>query len=296
MNRQKIAAGIVTYNPDIARFRECLSSVSLQAEKIIVCDNASGNVKEIRMLIREFPKTVLVRARRNTGIAKALNQIFRRAEEEGYDWVLTLDDDSVCGRDMLELLCRYITEEGTGIVCPVAVDRRMAESDQEQEKQIREKLAYPESCITAGSLTSVAAWKAVGGFDEYMFIDFVDIEFCKRLRNAGYQIVQVCSARVYQQYGNIKGSFRLFGRRWYRFDYSPVRIYYSVRNQIYYMKKHRKTLSVSRQILYLTGYIGKRLVFEHNRAASMKAVLRGIRDGCGKKVIPAGDHTGSDGR
>lgn len=277
-----IAAGMVLYNPDIARLEENLQSIYSQVDKVYLVDNCSGNREEIVQLLAQYPHSHFVKNASNRGIAAALNQIMALAVADGYAWVLTLDDDSVCDSDLVEQLAVYRDQKNVGILCPVAVDDAM---DKESSGNNVTACRRPgcvqeiEDCITAGSLTSVESWKKIGGFDEQMFIDFVDIEFCRRLKTHGYRILRVNGTFVHQQYGAISSSFSLFGRRFYRFEYSPIRVYYSVRNQIYYMRKHRESIHLPGQILFLAGYIGKRIVFEKNRRKSLKAVIRGIRDG-----------------
>lgn len=271
----RVAAGIVLYNPDIERLRKNLMSISNQVEKIFLVDNASDNLIEIKELLKQFSDWDLIVNEENKGIAEALNQLFKSAEASGFQWMLTLDDDSVCDKNMVSSLCKCIHKEQIGIICPLAEDDKM------QRKRNSSKICVEEiaDCITAGSLTKIAAWREVGGFDSRMFIDFVDIEFCLRLRIKGYKILRVNNVCVHQQYGNITGSFSILGKKFYLFGYSPVRVYYSVRNQIYYMKKHWKNINVGKQLLYLFGYIGKRLIFEKNRVKSFAAVCRGVKDG-----------------
>ena len=278
--QEQIAAGIVLYNPDEKRFRKNLNAIEPQVQRIFLADNGSQNIAEIERILREYPKCQLIRNEKNLGIAAALNQIFRQAESEGFQWVLTLDDDSVCDCDMVQKMIPYMEWPDIGIICPTAVDDKM---DHEKGKE-PEQYSYVDDCITAGSLTSVQAWEKAGCFDEKMFIDFVDIEFCKRLRLAEYQICRVNQTSVHQEYGNIDGSFSVFGKKFYKFQYSPLRIYYSVRNQIYYMKKHRKNLNIMAQLMFLTGYIGKRIFFEGRRKESIKAICRGICDGIKMEV------------
>lgn len=50
---------------------------------------------------------------------------------------------------------------------------------------------FIDFCITSASCTNLAVWKEVGGFDERLFIDLVDNEFCKRLIVSGYKILRL---------------------------------------------------------------------------------------------------------
>lgn len=271
----KIAAGIVLYNPDIERLKENLSAIAPQVDKIFLVDNHSANIQEIKELLKAFTNYEITENSKNVGIATALNQLMTRAQGQGYTWMITLDDDSVCEEDLLKKLAVYIEEPYAGIICPRATDDKMRSEKKSGESGIENI----ESCITAGSLTCIKVWDAIGKFDDKMFIDFVDVEFCTRMRKCGYRIYQVPCALIHQQYGNISGEFSIWGRRFYLFNYSPVRVYYSVRNQIYYMKKHKTFLNIGKQRLFLIGYIGKRIIFEQNRIASLRAVVRGIKDG-----------------
>lgn len=274
---ERIVAGIVTYNPNMNRFCQCLESIVGQVEEIIIIDNGSDNNSSICELVQKYLNVKLKCNNENIGIAAALNQIFYYAHEKGYELVLTLDDDSVCEKDMLSQILPYLMPED-GIICPMAVDDKM-DNTAYYEKEEENSVVLVEDCITAGSITRVSAWERVGKFDEKMFIDFVDIEFCKRLRISGYTIRQVRNSKIHQEYGNLEGSFSLFGRKLYCFQYSPKRVYYSVRNQIYYMRKHKENLNIPYHVLYLIGYIGKRVVFEKNRRKSLKAIGKGIYDG-----------------
>ena len=274
--QNRIAAGIVLYNPDIDRLKKNLEVIESQVEKVFLVDNHSNNLEEVKKMLKLFSICELIENEKNAGIATALNQLMSEAQNQGYAWLLTLDDDSVCEEDMVGKLTAYMDKPYAGIICPRATDDKMRSA---LAKPGNSQVTTVDSCITAGSLTSIEVWNAVGKFDDKMFIDFVDMEYCTRLREHGYRIYQVDSALIHQQYGNISGEFSILGRKFYLFNYSSVRVYYSVRNQIYYMKKHKSFLNMGQQSFFLIGYIVKRIIFEKNRVASSKAVIRGIKDG-----------------
>lgn len=273
--RRETAAGIVLYHPDIRRLRENIEAIYPQVQTLILVDNDSENREEIQSLAENYEGITCIWNRENRGVAKALNQLVEEAVRQGFHWILTLDDDSVCEGNMIREYSRFFTCRRVGIICPQASDDKM----EGRERRLSKKAEWTASCITAGSLINAEVWEKVGGFDEKMFIDFVDVEYCTRLRAAGYGILRVNTTKVHQQFGNIDGRIRFLGMTLYRFNYSPTRIYYSVRNQIYYMKKHRKVIRLGRQVCFLVGYIGKRLIFEKNRRGSLVAIGKGVRDG-----------------
>ncbi|MCI6767842.1 glycosyltransferase [Porcincola intestinalis] len=305
MADQKIACGIVLYNPDFRRLKLTIASVCDQVSGLIFVDNGSGQdcACQIRELLTErYGKNtddILIENHENRGIAAALNQIMTQAKRMGYSHVLTLDDDSRCDAELVRVLKHCLRYPKAGMICPDAVQEDESH-DQEEEANADDNatgfgtccerspmngmshhVSLAEDCITAGSLVSVAAWRESGGFDEKMFIDFVDMDFCATLREHGYRIYHVSNIAVHQRYGNVSKSFRIFGKKFYRFNYPPVRIYYSVRNQIYFIRKHRgrHSIRISSRLLFLFGYIGKHLVFENNRVACAKAILQGCKEG-----------------
>lgn len=305
MADQKIACGIVLYKPDMKRLKLTIASVCDQVSGVIFVDNGSGQdcVCQIRKLLSEGcgknTDDILIENHENRGIAAALNQIMVQAERMGYSYVLTLDDDSRCDAELVRVLKHCLRYPKAGIVCPDAVqddephdleeeanaDDHAAGFDACCEKShmngLHHHVSLVEDCITAGSLVSVKAWRASGGFDEKMFIDFVDMDFCATLREHGFRIYHVSNTAVHQRYGSVSKTFRICGKEFYLFNYSPARIYYSVRNQIYFIRKHRgrHSIRVLDRLLFLFGYIGKHLVFENNRAACAKAMLQGCKEG-----------------
>ena len=102
MNR--IAAGIVLFNPEMSRLEENISSIIKQSEIIYLVDNGSDNIDSINDFVNQLDeyKIVLQRNKNNEGIAKALNQLCSMAIGDDFKWILTLDQDSVCPSKMVE--------------------------------------------------------------------------------------------------------------------------------------------------------------------------------------------------
>lgn len=123
-----ICAGIVTYNPDEVRLRENIEAVLPQVEKIYIVDNASANRDGIKSLLRALPdaRIDLISNAENTGIAHALNQLLAASAAGGYDWLLTLDQDSVVMDGLVAEYCGHLAEPRVGMLCCEIVDRNFA--------------------------------------------------------------------------------------------------------------------------------------------------------------------------
>ena len=171
-DRHSIAAGIVLYNPEKKRLERNINQLKKQFKDIYIFDNSdtsNDNYKEVATYLSE---------KRNCGIAYALNRIMEQAKKDGYKWLLTMDQDSIIQDGMVHGFEKSIkTHTDIGIVCPQVIDKRrsylnIAYTDSEE---------YVDFCITSASCTSIEAWEKCGKFDEWMFIDLVDNDFCKRI-------------------------------------------------------------------------------------------------------------------
>lgn len=304
----RIAAGIVLYRPDMDRLKQCLEHLSGQTGHIYIFDNSPDKI-----CLEQTGHMTCLSEPGNKGIAYALNRIMERAVLDGYRWVLTMDQDSVIPDGMVEDFMHYIQcGEALGIVCPQVIDRRrayMLEAD-------RDKIQYIDMCITSASCTSVDAWEAVGRYDESLFIDLVDNEFCKRLTASGYKILQVNKWILDQEFGNItpkservqkfwiKWSKLLHNENIAKFSYRkvvyPERVYYTNRNIIYVNRKLKNYGKTAYENYNCKGYLGFLISFNlpsllraQHRGKVLGAMFRGMRDGCRKKVQPwaAGQRT-----
>ena len=84
--------------------------------------------------------------------------------------------------------------------------------------------------IASGCLISLDALDAVGGMDESLFIDHVDLEWGLRARRAGYRLY--CAPRVPLHHSLGDESVLLPGRAQPVHVHAPVRNYYILRNTI----------------------------------------------------------------
>ncbi len=271
MDRKNICAGIVTYNPDIIRLRENVNAISSQIREIYVVDNGSENIEEIKRLTVDYDGIYLVKNDRNKGIAKALNQIISEAEKHGYCWVITLDQDSVCYKNMVKNYLKYIGDDIGILIC----------DHEDRNYRIRKKKIRPEyeevkKCITSGALTNVKACIEAGGFDEKLFIDSVDYDMCYSMRERGYRIVNVHFTGLLHEVGR-SVKYNILGYEFAVNNHSAERKYYISRNSTYLIKKHH--LNPVPEYALIFRRIFTVLFFEKDKRNKIKAITAGVRDG-----------------
>lgn len=276
-----ICAGIITYNPTLTDVSTCLEALCNQVERVIIVDNASKNVKSLQEVVSKYANVTLVKNSQNVGFAKALTQVFEWAKSQGFNWVLTLNDDSVVPSNMISEYKKILENQGSlvnqknaknskiAIVCSLLKNRL--------DGTILHSKCHEDECITSGSLTSVEAWEKIGGFDEWLEIDGVDFDFSRRLVRAGWKIVECQNVIMEHQIGKAR-SINLIIKHPIVWNHNANRKYYIARNMqvvdykmgtYSYVKSLR---AVVRDMIFV-------VLWEKNKFAKIRAMIRGFKDG-----------------
>ena len=266
-----IGAGIVTYNPEIGLLERNIKMIIDQVDEVIIVDNASENKKELEKISQKYNVLVLYNDI-NQGIANALNRLMETFENMHYQWVLTLDQDTLCPENLITMLKRY-AEENVGIISPQFINRN---AERKKDKVLND-VEKVEWTITSASLTNVTAWRVVDGFDDDLFIDGVDTDFGIRLNKAGYFVIKVNTISISHKIGN---SFvkTICGHQFLIQNHNAFRKYYIARNTIIVDKKNygRRRLLLA----YMKVFKQFLLVvfFEREKKQKIQAILQGVRD------------------
>lgn len=266
-----IYAGIVSYNPELKRLQENISAIQCQMSAVVIFDNGSNNINEIQMLVSKFMNVVLLKSERNLGIAAALNQLMQWGYEKKYDWMLSLDQDSVCEKNFVKKMTPYLAvEQNLGVVAPVIMDRNIGVVGHNPKSEY----AHVNTCITSGSFSRISAWKEIGKYDESMFIDSVDFEYCYRMRKYGYGVIQVRDVQLLHELG--KSQKKRVGLWKINITgHSAFRKYYIARNNVYYPLKHRLWLRLIRGNLRNIGMIVCTILYENDKKNKIVAICKG---------------------
>ena len=273
----QILAGIVLYNPHLTRLIENINAIGPQVDSIIFVDNGSLNKTEIENLLAKISYNhIVIINNSNMGIAYALNQIMEYGEKCGAEWVLTLDQDSVCPDNIILNFSRYLHIEKIGIICPVICDRCFGVIMRDDSAPYK----YIDCCITSASLTNVIAWRRVGGFDNSMFIDGVDTDYCLTLKENGYQILQCMDVELLHELGHNSKSVIFWGHKQIVFHHSAFRYFFICRNIIYNNRKHRFFRASPIRALITIFYRWLLIMFfESNKWGKTISIIRGTLKG-----------------
>ena len=270
----RILVGIVTFNPDLGRLEENLSAVLAEPiDYVLVFDNGSENISEICTLT-EYYQTGIYKNNCNTGIASALRYIMNFAISNDYDWVMTLDQDSVIRSGLVKEYKSYESKlrDAAMLTC-IIQDRNFTESNSYDNKTHE-----ITRCISSAAFINVKCYEQTAGYDEKMFIDYVDFDMCYSLIEAGFKIYRIPFLGLLHEVGNGR-NVSFFGKQYIVYNHSACRKYYLIRNSIYCAKKHPpfdSLLIAFREMLFV-------LIYEKDKKKKIVCMLKGFIDGLGMK-------------
>jgi len=292
-----VCAVVVTYQTG-QRLRRNLTATLDQVDAAVVVDN--GSDRETHELLAELAlahpgKLSILANGRNLGLARAQNQGIARAIESGFRWVLLLDDDSTPFPGMVAALLRAYRvvprNKPVGLVTPrverTGLGREQSYAISEHpmhlvrrtfgERPVLRDLIF---AIASGSLIPVTALEALGGMREEFFIDYVDVDFCLRLRQAGYTILSVSDALLGHRLGNTEAK-RAMGVPVAVTHHSASRRYYIFRNRVVLWREWWRRWPSWTAFDAAAAFLDliRILFFEKDRAAKLRAAFRGTSDG-----------------
>lgn len=280
-----VAAVIITYNVE-NNFRNRINKLKGKVHEIIVVDN--GSKPETINMLKELEKDItIIYLEKNKGIAYALNKGINYSIEKGYDWILTLDHDSIVTDDMIENMLKCYgnfdkeLREKVAMLVPTHVEEKEYENSNIISNEEKFSKPYIEVLteITSGALTKADIYKNIGLYDEKLFIDLVDHDYCLSLNRKGFKVIQVSSAVLIHNLGeSVKKN--VLGLKMTPTNHSPLRRYYMSRNRHYIWDKYKDDFPkwvLTDKRRFITENL-KIILFEDKKIEKFKYIKKGIED------------------
>jgi rhamnosyltransferase len=283
MTARSVCAIIITFHPTKGLL-ESVAALYPQVSRLVIVDNGSSEASMVYIdEVRRMYGCEVILNGHNLGIAAALNIGVRYAESEDCEWVALFDQDSVVVGSfiatMLQVYDRYVNPEKIAIIAPLYIDR----ASSIPMPVTRDRSGNIRSSMTSGSLIPIRIFHDCGFFDETLFIDYADHDFCLRVRSLGYVIVLSEKSVLLHSLGAIT-YYRFLGKCITTTNHRASRRYYITRNRVWLYKKYiwkdfRWTaLDMSEMIIE----IAKILLLEQDRKRKLHNVLLGVHDAfCG---------------
>lgn len=294
MDKIRIGAIVVLYNPDLTVLNRVLECLHGQVDSICAIDNSDSVCYDgaPTKLIDKYVKLDF-----NKGIAAAQNVGLRYFIQKQYDYILFVDQDTIIKQGTVKrLLDTYLyllsKKYDVGTVCPIGRDKDTHVMYTYNIAKIRDLIELQHDnmnimevihTMSSMSLVKVSHFERVGLMDESLFIDGVDCEWCWRAgKLSGFRFFYDKDIIIDHKlgYGNKKVAGRTISLA------TPFRLFYQYRNYLWFLRRDY----VPKQWLRKNGmkYIIKMVyypLFAHNRWLCMKNIIRGISAGMKKQVI-----------
>ena len=206
--------------------------------------------------------------------------------EQGFDYMLFLNNDTVVSQDFLDCLVES-ADERTMVAPktylhgqPGLLDDTVGEFDWRRGvwrgwlygkpeppgfERPREVSMASLCCL----LVPAAVFRDVGLMDERFFMYYEDFDFVARAKAAGYRLRLNPAAVIHHRKAASSGGVE-----------SPFKVYYASRNRLYLMRKHSSRL---RFALFLAYFLATRVGYfvsylARGQGRQLKAMLMGIAD------------------
>jgi hypothetical protein len=276
------------------------SNYSKDKLEIIIVDDASK--QDYSKLQKEFPKIKLIQHENEKWLAETRNSGIRISSGE---YIFLVDDDNVIDKNCVSILAEYLNlNPSVGIVAPVMYYYKQKDliwcagikrnyytslttfinrgkTGDEKLVPIIESEDFPNAFLIRRKVIN-----HIGFFDSNHFpIHYDEADFCRRARNAGYEIYCVTKAKIWHDIVPTKESIRGFHLQ------SKRRAYFSSRNRILFHRIYNKNIELT--VLYLIFlplitffYVFTILVSnDTNKFSIAHAYLKGTYDGMIKEKL-----------
>ena len=264
MDKNETAVIICNYNggEDTVKCIEAvIHSKDIKCD-IYVVDNASTDGSADR-IGRQFGKKVtILQNAENLGGSGGFGRGLRMAVEEGYPYIMMLDNDAYVDRDTIKKLHRYLEETP---VVGIVVSMIMMSDDpvrfMDYAKTIdfeafidrskwcgkldSEETQEPRECDFAAATAAMVRREVLlkcGGMDEAHFIYYDDIELGYRIKQSGYKVVSLGNAKAWHKSGMTRKTSNTFAR------------YYLTRNRYRFFAKYMPEEDMERFTEYILSH------------------------------------------
>ena len=293
----KIGAIIVAWHPEPVTLKYLIEDIQAQSDLVLVIDNTQPSpIRKWELAKRKG--IVLIDPNENLGVAAAINRGVVVLKKLDCQYALLLDQDSRPRKHMVATLVEQLeTLESEGekvaAIGPSILDRAtetrapFVNFDLPFNKHLRKDsgAAACDFLITSGKLVNLKHWPEIGPMREAWFIDSIDLEWCFRARRKGFGIYGSFDTELLHSIGEYRRLWSGPGSPSYR-HHSSDRLYTMMRNRVFLYRSKAPAAWIVHDLLRTLGKLAMFSTLIGPRAANLKAMLRGLRDGLLTRPIP----------
>lgn len=273
-----VTAIISLFNPNNEVYNNIIL-VSKQVDRVILVDNSTESND---LFLKLENNNIIYRFMGgNIGIPKAFNSVLK---DDTFLWkndeyIVFFDQDSKIAKAQIETLLNSF-KKLSEIVKIGAIEAAYINNDGKKElphikKRLFDNIYIVQDLITSSLLTKYYIIQKIGFWNENLFLDGADWDFCWRLRFSGYNCVLETDIPFMHSVGNgIKKNGIIKIR-----DCKPIRNYYRTRDHLYLIHRKYTPKNLKIRLLFDVIFINLcRLFFLEHRFERAKFILRGFND------------------
>ncbi|MCM2535946.1 glycosyltransferase family 2 protein [Neobacillus pocheonensis] len=267
---------VVLYNPESEQVIKNISSYINNLDHLLIIDNSDVESKEIIEYFRQNEKVTYTCLKENKGIAYALNRGIDFAKKHDGQWLLTMDQDSSFPANEFGRFVSFV-QEHKDVYKDAAIFSPLHKVPYLQKEKGITKV---RSVMTSGNLLNMNLIDKIGYFDEKLFIDSVDHEYCYRINQKGYSVYRVNDIELVHNLGELAVKV-LFGKKLFVTNHNYIRRYYITRNFLYVNKvysNYSKLGFAKFVVSYLYWTFLTITFFEKNKMLKYKSMWTGLLD------------------
>lgn len=248
MVEEKPLVSIITVNFNGAEHTiamlETLKQVNYPNIEVFVVDNASSQPYE--EITQKHPWVKFIRSDKNLGFAGGNNLALKEAKGK---YCLLINNDTEVPKGFLEPLVEKLeTDEKCGCVSPklifhhtpdtmqyagsfgfnIYTGRAFARGSKEKDNGQYNGIELTEMAHGAAMMFRSSLLKEIGLMAELYFLYYEEMDYCQRIKNAGYSIWYVGTSTVFHKESMSTGKN------------SPLKTYYLNRNRLIFIRRNFK--------------------------------------------------------
>ncbi|VYU30775.1 N-acetylglucosaminyl-diphospho-decaprenol L-rhamnosyltransferase [Clostridium tertium] len=282
----KVAIILVNYNGEKYN-EECINSILKSTYKnyeIIVIDNNSTD-NSVKLLEEKFNSDIkIIMSDSNLGFSGANNLGIKYALNNGFDYVMLLNNDTIIESDMIELMIdasdsKYVISPkiyyydnkniiwsaggGMNWIKGLPIQYGINELDS-YENNKKKNIEFATGCCI---LIPIECIEKIGLMSEEYFLYYEDTDYCVRMIRSGYEIYFEPKAVMYHKVSASTGG-----------EKSKTYWYYMIRNRLLFNKKFNEKIFSYRLYFFLTTSVKLfKYLFKRERV-KLEGTINGIFD------------------
>ena len=220
--------GVVLYNPSLEELIKIEDYAYSQLfDQIYIYDNSPERID----YSFNSPICQYKFQNENRGLAKPYNEMILIAEDEGYDYLCIMDQDSSFIideiRKLQDAINLYSDTSTIAAFCPTILKKGFEDF---AHQSVWKEVAWSINSGTFLNIKCLSIDKLK--YDEKIFLDGLDYDFCMTARNKGCSIMQYSGSILVQSFG-----YQIKEKQSFTY-HSAFRYYLIAHNRKYIYKKH----------------------------------------------------------